>query len=126
MLDLIAGYKVEGLTMPYTMEEYIEEIESRIYPRELIDLNVDGLTLGQIVRLTPEQIIEMLRPDQCLESIGPQASISGGLQLRGALRLAHLGAPHMLTSDKRKTILAFLDEARNARPASPSPSENPA
>ena len=111
--------------MPYTMEEYIEEAESRIYPRELIDLNVEGLTLGQILRLTPEQIIEMLTPEQSLDSIGPNSSLSG-LQFRVALRLADLGAIHMLTSDMPKTILAFLDEAENARPAPPSPSENPA
>ena len=111
--------------MPYTMEEYIKEIESRVYPRELIDLNVDGLTLGQIMRLTPEQVVEMLRSDQCLELIGPKSSLRGELQMRVGLRLVALGATHMLTSDMRKTLLAFLDEGRTPFPPSP-PSETPA
>ena len=63
--DLFAGYTVEGLTMPITMEEYIRQAERRAVLRAPVSMRLDGLT--------PEQLLDKLLQDESVQQLTPEA-----------------------------------------------------
>jgi hypothetical protein len=58
--DLLAYYGLEGIPMPYTMEDLERDVEQRI--------------LG---KLTPEQLLARLSPEQRLEGLSPEQRLAG-------------------------------------------------
>lgn len=53
--DLLTYYGLEGIPMPYTMEDYEREVEQRV-----------------LRKLTPEQRLQGLSPEQRLEGLSPE------------------------------------------------------
>ena len=71
--DLFAGYHVDGLTMPYTMEEFIRQADKRAIQRSTIEERLEGLTPGQVIdRLPPEHRLAGLTPEQRLAGLTPE------------------------------------------------------
>jgi hypothetical protein len=69
--DLLEHYGLEGIAMPYTMEDYEREVEERILRK---------LTPEQLLaRLTPEQLLAHLSPEQVLSRL-PREEIEKYLQ----------------------------------------------
>ncbi len=65
--DLFAGYHVEGLTMPYTMEEFIRQAEERLMQRATVATRLKGLT--------PEEVLQTFRVDQRLQGVSPEQMV---------------------------------------------------
>ena len=62
--DLFKGYRVEGLTMPITMEEFIRKAEKRAVLDAPVEIRLEGLTPEQrLDGLTPEQVFQLLTPE---------------------------------------------------------------
>jgi hypothetical protein len=41
--DLFGGYEAEGLTMPYTMDEFMKEVDKRAVRRAPFDVRLEGI-----------------------------------------------------------------------------------
>lgn len=69
---LLGYYGLEGLAMPYTMEDFEREVEQRV-----------------LRKLTPKQRLEGLSPEQRLESLSREEieTISGNRRLTKTRRL---------------------------------------
>jgi hypothetical protein len=70
---LLSYYGLEGMAMPYTMEQFereaAEELLKKLTPEQLLA----RLTLEQLrERLTPEQRVEGLSPEQRVEGLSPE------------------------------------------------------
>ena len=65
VMDLFAGYRVEGLDVPYTMEEFIKEAEERAVLRAPVELRLKGIPAEQrLAGIPPEQRLADLTPEQ--------------------------------------------------------------
>ena len=64
LADLFKGYRVEGLTMPITMEEFLRQAEKRAVLGAPVEIRLEGLT--------PEQRLEGLTPEQVLQKMSPE------------------------------------------------------
>jgi hypothetical protein len=66
--DLLEHYGLEGMAMPYTMQDYEREVEEKVLRK---------LTPEQLLaRLTPEQLLARLSPEQRLEGMSPEQLLS--------------------------------------------------
>jgi hypothetical protein len=74
--DLLEHYGLEGIPMPYTMEDYEREVEERVLRKLTPEQRLAGLT--------PEQLLAHLSPEQVLSRL-PRAEIEKYLKkLNGA------------------------------------------
>ena len=64
LADLFADYKAEGLTMPYTMDEFMKEVEKRAVRRASFDVRLEGIP--------PEKRLEGIPPEKRLEGLTPK------------------------------------------------------
>lgn len=68
--DLLDHYGLEGMAMPYTMEDFERDVEDRILRKLTPEQRLKGLSPEQLrERLSPEQRLEGLSPDQLLEHL---------------------------------------------------------
>ena len=84
VLDLFAGYQVEGLTVPYTMEDFILEAERRAVLRAPVEMRLEGIPT--------EMRLEGIPTEQLLE------------------KLIQEGKTHALTPEAREKLRLFLEE----------------
>ena len=59
--DQFAGYRVEGLTVPITMEEFLRQADARAIARASVEELLEGIPLEKRIEgFTTEQILEAL------------------------------------------------------------------
>lgn len=90
-------YKVEGISMPYTVEDFMREEDERLLAK---------LTPEQLLKkLSPQKLLEKLPAEKLLEKLPPEARLKG---LPPEARLKGLPPEVRLKGLKRKEILAYL------------------
>ena len=68
--DLFTGYKVEGLTMPYTMDKFIQEAEKRAVLRASLEVRLEGIPNEQLLQRIPnEERLEGIPPEQLIDRL---------------------------------------------------------
>ncbi len=68
--DLLAHYGVEGIAMPYTMEDYERDVEERVLRKLTPEKRLEGLSLEQrLAGLSPDQLLARLSPEQLLSRL---------------------------------------------------------
>jgi hypothetical protein len=67
--QLFGQYQLEGLTMPYTVEQFEREVAQRV----LQELSVKERLAG----LTPEQMLAAVPPEQLLAAMPPEQRLAG-------------------------------------------------
>jgi hypothetical protein len=71
--DLLTYYGLEGMAMPYTMEDYERDVEQRILSKLTPEQRLEGLSPEQLLaRLSPEQLLARLSPEQRLAGLSPE------------------------------------------------------
>jgi hypothetical protein len=85
--DLLETYGLEGMAMPYTMEQFERDVEDRILRKMTPERLVERMTAEQraelLERLTPEQraeLLERLTPEQraeLLQCLPPEQRVQG-------------------------------------------------
>ncbi len=76
--DLLAHYGVEGIAMPYTMEDYERDAEERFLNRLTPEQMLAQLSPEQMLaRLSPEQMLARLSPEQMLARLSPEQRLEG-------------------------------------------------
>jgi hypothetical protein len=71
--DLFDGYEVEGLTMPYTLEEFMKEVDKRAVRRAPFDLRLEGIPDEKRLEGIPdEKRLEGIPTEKRLEGISPE------------------------------------------------------
>ena len=68
VLDLFKGYRVEGLTVPITMEEYIREAKKRLVQDCTVAERLEGIP--------PEQRLEGIPPEQLVEKLLQEGKVA--------------------------------------------------
>ena len=68
--DLFAGYHVEGLTMPYTMEEYIRKVHKQWIQEATVEERLEGLKLEQRLQgVTSEERLQGVPFEERLQGV---------------------------------------------------------
>jgi hypothetical protein len=76
--DLFKEYKLEGLTMPYTMTEYLHEKALQLLPELTPEERVAGLRPEErVAGLRPEERVAGLRPEERLAGLPPEERLAG-------------------------------------------------
>ena len=88
LADLFADYKAEGLTMPYTMEEFMKEVDKRAVSRVPIDV-----------------LLEAIPDEKRLEGIPPEKLVEG---------LIREGSAGQLTPDALESLQRFIERQRSS------------
>ena len=71
--DLFAGYHVEGLTMPITMEEFIRQAEERAVLRAPVEMRLKGLKLEERLQgIASEEVLKGIPVEQRLQGVTPE------------------------------------------------------
>jgi hypothetical protein len=95
--ELLEFYGLEGMPMPYTMEDFEREVEEKI-----------------LRKLTPEQRLAGLSPEQRLAGLSPEQ------------RMAHLTPEQVLAHLSREEIEAYLKKLKGSSNwTSPEPPQTP-
>ena len=72
--DLFAGYRVVGLTVPITMEEFLRNADKRAMARATVEERLEGIPAEEMrKRMTPEECLEGITPEQILANLTPEA-----------------------------------------------------
>jgi hypothetical protein len=67
---LLEHYGLEGIPMPYTMQDFEREVEEKILRKLTPEQLLARLTPEQLLaRLTPEQLLARLTPEQMLQHL---------------------------------------------------------
>lgn len=78
MNDLFAFYQVEGLAMPYTVEDYKRDLKERALALLTPDELFERLSLEDLLkRLPPEELLKQLPPEERLKGLPPEERLKG-------------------------------------------------
>lgn len=78
MNDLLESYGLEGMAMPYTMEQYERDVEERILAKLPADRLLARVSVAERLEgIPPEQRLEGIPPEQRLEGIPPEQRLEG-------------------------------------------------
>ena len=69
VLELFADYRVEGLNVPITMEEFIRKARKKLIQEAPIEERLEGLT--------PEQLLEQVSAEEILERLPAEERLKG-------------------------------------------------
>jgi hypothetical protein len=104
--DLLGYYDLEGMAMPYTMEDYERDVEEKILRKLTPEKRLKGLSPEQRLEgLSPEQLLAHLSPEQRLEGLSPE-------QL-----LAHLSPQQLLALVPRAEFEKYLQQQKASEDA---------
>jgi hypothetical protein len=110
--DLLEHYGLEGIPMPYTMQDFEREVEEKILRK---------LTPEQLLaRLTPEQLLARLTPEQRVEGLTPEQLLA---RLTLEQRLAGISPEQFLQHLSREEIEKYLQKVKSAPAQDKPPSE---
>ncbi len=76
--NLFEFYQVEGLTMPYTVEDYKRDLKEEVLAKLTPEERLRGLSVEEILReLQLEELLKRLSPEKRLTGLPPEERLKG-------------------------------------------------
>jgi hypothetical protein len=78
MNNLFAYYQIEGLAMPYTVEDYRRDLKQELLALMTPEERLEGLPLEELLkRVPPEERLKGLPPEELLKHVPPEERLKG-------------------------------------------------
>jgi hypothetical protein len=75
---LFGNYPVEGMKVPYTLEQFRKEYDEKLVERLTIEQRVKGLKPEEyVIAIKPEDYLKVLKPEERIQGMKPEERLQG-------------------------------------------------